>query len=102
MANKPIKIKDYNNPVNSIRTEFNKEEHERIRGKSEFIFHSYKTEKERLDEYMKNKDTIYSKVNIQHLDEPTNLIHQNTPQIVQPSMRFKSRTDLERIYDAIN
>jgi hypothetical protein len=98
MATSPIKIKDYSNNISSTRQEFLEEENQKIIGSKGFVFKSFKTEKERVADYLKERNTIFSKINVDQIRESKS----PNPEIVQPSMRFKPRTDLERIYDTIN
>lgn len=44
MANSPIKIKDYMNPIETTRKEFLEEENEKIKGKRGFSFKQFKYE----------------------------------------------------------
>jgi hypothetical protein len=116
MAQKPLKIKDYQMNISSTRKELMDEENEKILGKRGFIFTTYKTEKQRIEEYLKEKDTINAKINlIQNKNNNYNDSHHNNndsppsnskdktkPSLAQPSMRFKARTDLERIAETVN
>lgn len=112
MVNTPIEIKDYSNKVISTRKELLEEENSKIIGKKGFQFKSFQTEKERVQEYLQQKDTIYNKSNIRQLQlyspgdtkkEPKHIEYDSpNNSIMQPSMRFKARTDLERIFETIN
>ena len=76
-----------------------------------FQFHKFLTDKERAQMYLSTNHSIFHKNSIYHPPEfhPRNesqtnnqtLIKQNE-KILQPIMRFKPRTDLERIFDSIN
>ena len=76
-----------------------------------FQFHKFLTDKERAQMYLSTNHSLYHKNSIYHPPEfhPRNesqtnnqtLIKQNE-KILQPIMRFKPRTDLERIFDSIN
>ena len=100
--------------------------------KKPFIFKGYKTEKDRIEETIKNNNylnnTLGSKSQINLLSNekkdifnfniqnslpllrkasivisPKNLKYVfKNDSIIQPQMRFKPRTDLERVYDALN
>lgn len=48
MAQTPVKIKDYNNPIDNVRQKFMEDQNEKIRGKKGFVFKSFQTEKERI------------------------------------------------------
>ena len=101
------------------------------RNKKPFIFKGYKTEEDRINETIKNNrylfnypekedsklsKTIEEKVDVFNFDIPNqnsklsplgidseklNYMMKNDI-ILQPKMRFKARTDLERVYDALN
>ena len=76
-----------------------------------FQFHKFLTDKERAQMYLSTNHSIFHKNSIYHPPEfhPRNesqtnnqtLIKHNE-KILQPIMRFKPRTDLERIFDSIN
>jgi hypothetical protein len=102
MASSPIKIKDYQNVISSSRKEFLDEENQKIIGAKGFVFKSFKTEKERVQEYLREKNTINNVFNVGHLQSPRENDKDLKYDITQPNMRFKPRTDLERIYDAVN
>lgn len=116
MARSPLKIKDYQMNISSTRKELMDEENEKIIGKRGFIFTTYKTEKQRIEEYLKEKDTINAKINLLQntkINESynINLRDSHSPKsnqnhtkssFAQPSMRFKARTDLERIAETVN
>lgn len=109
MATTPIVISDYISPVENTRSQLITEEREKIKGKHGFIFNSFKTERQRLQEYLKNREierntSIINNFNLEMLKtEEANLVKNpiKQPSFLQPSMRFKPRTDLERIYDEI-
>ncbi len=101
------------------------------RNKKPFIFKGYKTEEDRINETIKNNrylfnypekedskisKTIEEKEDVFNFDIPNpnsklaplgldkeklNYMMKNDI-ILQPKMRFKARTDLERVYDALN
>lgn len=100
MADTPVTIKDYDNIVSTTRKELLEEEKDKIIGKKGFIFTTFKTEKQRIEEYVNQQNTIYSKVNTNQLSASDD--YQQKSQFLQPSMRYKPRTDLERVFDTIN
>lgn len=104
MVHSPIKVKNYENPVESTRKDLLDEENEKIQGNRGFIFKGYKTEKERIEEYLKNKNFYFH--DSDHLNNSSSYVdtkqNQSLGGIVQPQMRFKPRTDLERIVESIN
>lgn len=103
MIYNPIVIKDANKPVENTRSMYWEENNLTKKG---MIFSSYITEKERLDrlekekltEEKKNKEREKQK-NDQSLKISDNIL---MGLLFQPDMRFKARTDLERIFDALN
>ena len=111
MANHPQEIKNYINPIVSSRQELLNEEGEKILGNRGMIFKSFQTEKERIKEYLKKRESIYNlnKLNMLNIDEK--FIEENMSSyrdekiknsLVQPFMRYKPRNDLERIFESIN
>lgn len=106
MAESPIQIKDMQHMISSVRQEYFDEGNSKIIGGKGFVFKKFKTEKERIEDYLKERETINFKQNISQIHMPTKTSTGNPskqkPKFVQPSMRFKARTDLERIFDTIN
>ena len=90
MAEKPIELKEPKFHITTSRQELIKEESNKILFKKGFVFSTYQTEREKALKYnnsqQNNFNTTYSP--IRH-------------KITQPIMRFKPRTDLERIYDTL-
>ena len=93
MAEKPIELKRQKYTITTTREDLLKEEANKIISKKGFVFSSYKTEKEKANDYLKkqNNPCISSYNSNQGAQY----------QITQPNMRFKPRTDLERIYDTL-
>lgn len=104
MVSNPIQVTNYENPIETTRKKLLDDENEKIQGNRGFIFKGYKTEKERIEEYMKNKNFYFHSLNESQLNYSHSKIENlnNTSGIKQPNMRFKPRTDLERIYETIN
>lgn len=94
MAEKPIHIKEVKASVNSTREELFAENSSKILGAKGFVFSTYKTDKQRAKEYAINHniDEFFQKIR--------DLKIQNY-QLMQPTMRFKPRTDLERICEVL-
>ena len=72
--------------------------------KKNFSIKNYKPEKERIKEIILNKTIIEQY--IEQFEKAKNkraLKYKKThePKLIQPSMRYRSRTDIERIYDII-
>lgn len=93
MAEKPIELKRQKYTISTTREDLLKEEANKILSKKGFVFSSYKTEKEKANDYLKKQynPSISSSNSNRGLQY----------QITQPNMRFKPRTDLERIYDTL-
>jgi hypothetical protein len=108
MAHSPIIVKDSTHIVKNPRQEFFDEGIDKIIGGKGIILKGYKTEKMRIEEHLRNINFSYQKK-----EEKKNEDHQNSKSgnlnitsngvtIKQPEMRYKPRTDLERIFDEIN
>ena len=96
----PITITDYARSIESTRQELLKEEDEKIKGRRGMIHKGFLTEKQRI---VKNK--LYQKqylIQNQFLNQDSYKDNKKENKFIQPQMRFKPRTDLERIYDSIN
>ena len=98
MAEKPIKVKKNRDKYLTTREELYAISSNKILDKKGFIFKSYKTDKERINEFLNYKKN--AELNIPPISKKRK---KRTPEtiLIQPSMRFKARTDLERIYDSI-
>ena len=93
MAAKPIVITDYENPIETARQNWQREQNKKIIGDKKLQFNHRPLDKEKSPKkYLYN--TMYND------KAAANLINEND-HIVQPSMRFKPRTDLERIIDGV-
>ena len=98
MAEKPIIVKKNHDKYLTTREELYANTSNKILDKKGFIFKSYKTDRERIDEFLNHKKNI--EIYINSLPKKHK---KKTPEniLIQPSMRFKARTELERIYDSI-
>ena len=106
MINTPIVITDYEEPVDNTRKLFLEEENQKIKGKKGFVFTNFQTEKERIKDYLSNREKEKKQdqlVMSRSLALNSNLGPQGLGNLdlVQPYMRFKPRTDLERIIDTL-
>lgn len=101
MISHPIKIKDIPNKIDSTRAAFYEEESTKIIGNKGMIFKTFKTEKQRIEEYLKNIQFTkeFNKKAQQKIDLEK---MKNNKGFIQPKMRYKARTDLERIFDVVN
>ena len=98
LAQNPIIVKKHKNKKLTSREEYYANNSNKIIDKKGFSFKFYKTEKERIDEYIKEKNSIDN-----YITKNTKTKKRKSPEtkLIQPSMRFKARTDLERVYDVI-
>ncbi len=106
MVKSPLVVQDYLCPIESTRKKLMEENSSRSNHKK-FCFKKYVTEKERIKKYLEERKSFG-----EYYDERGNFIQiQNSPPkkkkkeapiYEQPKMRFKPRTDLERIVDSIN
>jgi hypothetical protein len=64
------------------------------------ILKGFNTEKERLEQYLKSKEIDHYYNSLSQSEEPKT----RTPTgiLIQPHMKFKARTDIERVADAVN
>ena len=96
MAENPIIVKKEKNKYMTTREALYADTSHKILDKKGFIFSTYKTDKERikdfLDQKTENHKTYHSNV------KSKTIIDDN---FLQPSMRFKARTDYERMQDAL-
>jgi len=104
MAEKPIILKKERDKYSTSRQEFFALTSNKILDKKGFQFKSYKSDKERINEFLKDKQSLDK-----YLDEISKLKRKkekirkkrNEPKLIQPSMRFTARTDIERVYDIL-
>jgi hypothetical protein len=107
MAHSPIVVKDGTHIVLNPRQEFFDEGIDKIKGGKGIVLKGYKTEKMRIEEHLRNINYCYP-IEEKNLSKETTGKSDdlNTSRckatIKQPEMRFKPRTDLERIFDEIN
>lgn len=88
--------------IEDTREQYLFENEKFIIGSSGFIFRSYPTLKERLEQYTKEQEEFNEHVKL-HRNNSLNILHQRKKGkiFLQPILRFKNRTDLERICDTI-
>ena len=114
-----IEVKDLTEKALNFREELLKLED----GKKPFIFKGFKTEEDRVKDAIRNNSFLFNepltdRTNTKNFEKNEILDYNTNPNsertlknqldyiidkkiIVQPEMRFKARTDLERVYDAI-
>ena len=116
--NPKIEINDYHSPIKDTRLLYLDENDKLIKGRKGFLFAGFINEKERIKEQIKKNDiynnslesTTLKKSQKKVMNKSTSLpvlLNEkykviSAPKYVQPFMRFKPRTDLERIYDSVN
>jgi hypothetical protein len=117
MAKNPVIIGTHMSPVENTRKFF---QHEQTRkSANRFVFNQYQTDRERVTELLKEKRDNYKKSsqstssNFNRIESDEELPRErkgysslhNSQQdfnFIQPKMKFKHRTELERIYEAIS
>ena len=98
MAENPIIVKKEKNKYMTTREALYADTSYKILDKKGFIFSTYKTDKERIKDYLDQKiENHNNKTYHSNLKNKT-IIDDN---FLQPSMRFKARTDYERMQDAL-
>ena len=97
-----IEIKVPPKRIEDTREQYLFENEKLIIGSSGFVFRAYPTLKERLHQYSKEQEEYNEQVKL-HKSNSTNMLHPKKKEKVflQPILRFKNRTDLERICDTI-
>ena len=115
MAIKPRLITDYVSPIENTRSKLILEEKEKIKGAHGFVFNRFKTERQRIAEYLKREEEERNVSIIKNLsltkmikspeDQTTSFLNKfqkrDSQSFLQPTMRFKPRTDMERIVNTI-
>lgn len=102
MANEPVIFKENKSTqLITTRQDFMNENNRKYGGSGKFSFRKYKTDKERILEYLQEKESNESQIHSQAKKAKAEEI-KRLPSVEQPIMRFKPRTDLERIYYSIN
>ena len=104
MAQKPIIIKKERDKFSTSRQEFFASTSNKILDKKGFQFKSYKSDKERINDFLKGKESLDKYLEeISRIKKKKEKIRKkrNEPKLIQPSMRFTARTDLERVYDVL-
>ena len=113
--NPHIEVKKHPNPINNPRQQYLFENEKLILGRHGFVFREYSTLKERLQENLKeqkefNKNLMnyklsrnknLTKINPENKNGKLNKSKSELNILSQPILRFKNRTDFERICDTI-
>ena len=100
MAQTPIIIKKSEDKYSTTREEFLAKTSNNILDKKGFTFKSYKTDRERINKMIEDKNESDKYI------PKTNRIKRKIKdwgenKLVQPSMRFTARCDLERVFDVL-
>ena len=102
-------IKDYKSAMQNSRMAYLEETSDKIKGRKGFLFGGFKSEKQRVKETVKLNEMLYGTLNppktnneIEKEERRKNIIFEKHKNFSQPQMRYKPRTDLERIFELIN
>ena len=96
MAENPIIVKKEKNKYMTTREALYADMSNKILDKKGFIFSTYKTDKERIKDYLEQKKENHKNYHSQFKYKSI-----NDNNFLQPSMRFKARTDYERMQDML-
>ena len=97
-----IEIKVPPKKIEDTREQYLFENEKLIIGPSGFVFRPYPTLKERLQQYSKEQEEFNEHVKLIKSQSTNNLLRKKKNKIfLQPILRFKNRTDFERICDTI-
>lgn len=100
MAQTPIIIKKADDKYSTSREEFLAKTSNKILDKKGFIFKYYKTDRERINQMLKDKNDLDKYIPKTNRPKPK-IKDWGENKLVQPSMRFTARCDLERVYDVL-
>ena len=97
-----IEIKSPPKKIEDTREQYLSENEKLIIGPSGFVFRAYPTLKERLQQYNKEQELYNEHIKL-HKSNSTNNLHLKKKDkiFLQPILRFKNRTDFERICDTV-
>ena len=97
-----IEIKVPPKKIEDTREQYLFENEKLIIGSSGFVFRAYPTLKERLKQYSKEQEEYNEHLKLHKCNSMNNLQNRKKEKVfLQPILRFKNRTDLERICDTI-
>jgi hypothetical protein len=112
MVSDPICVKDSLVNFETSRKQLYDEELHKIKGRHGIILKGFKTEKQRIEDYLnerkygyisnKKKKEFVKILTSTKTDRSVISPKEKSNILIQPSMRFKPRSDLERIYDTNN
>ena len=104
MAEKPVIVKKTKDKFSTTRQEFFALTSNKILDKKGFQFKSYKSDKQRINEFLKGKESLdkyLEEISKEKKRKEKIKKKRNEPKLIQPSMRFTARTDFERVYDIL-
>ena len=103
LIKEPIIIHDYLNKVENTRKELMKENFSNG-WNTNFVYHNFNTDRERIEHLLKEKKMVQENLDkiIKRNIEIEEKKNKNKIVFEQPEMRFKPRTDLERIVESMN
>ena len=101
MAQKPIVLKNNNEKYMTSRQALYSLSANKILDKKGFVFKSYKSDQERINEINKNKKILEKFLSYNNTKKQNKEFKEKLKRIqfIQPSMHFKKRSGLEVIYD---
>ena len=101
MAEKPIILKNSDDKHMTTRQELLALSSNKILDKKGFLFKSYKSDKERISEVIKNKEIVDKYLHKNYLKKQKQRFLEKIKEIkfIQPSMHFKKRSGIEKIDD---
>ena len=99
MAEKPIILKKNKDKNMTTREELYDSSSNKILDKKGFLFKSYKSDKERINEILNNKEILEKCFNKSTKKKYEFIQKLKEIKFIQPSMHFKKRSGLEKIYD---
>jgi hypothetical protein len=105
MVEHPITLKEYVMPsTKTTRQDYINDKNRKFGGSNKFSFRKYKTDKERLEDYLQEKSENQKYIDIVKNNEHSEKLEcaKKHHTMEQPTMRYKPRTDLERIYYSVN
>ena len=102
MTSHPIVVKDSTHTVQNPRQDLLEEGIDKIRGGKGMILKGFKTEKVRVEEHLRNINFYYPKEEKTEQKLTPKEATAEKLKMKQPEMRYKPRTDMERIFETIN
>ena len=104
MVENPIIVKKEKDKYMTTRQELYASSSNKILDKKGFVFTSFKSDKERVNDFMRRKEALnkyLTKKIPKHRKAAEFLKKLHEVKFTQPSMHFKARTELEKVYDIL-